>query len=513
VGERTPTVRLRLGSAARVAALVASAAVAFVLLDASAAAAHTASGPRPTNYRSEIESVDPSIPGVTVRVVDLGNKLELTNHTNHDVVVFGYLAEPYLRVGPDGAYENLRSPATYLNRTRFGTTPVPAIARGTSASTTPRWHRLSGAHTVRWHDHRIHWMGTSPPAAVRAAPGSFHTIEPAWTVVLHYDGRDVAVRGRLDWVPGPSGLPWTPFVAGLFLIGLVVARSRSRGAVIVALVTLVGVDIAHTVGAEAARAGGTVAKTLQFFGDNFVSVIVWLLAAGTIWAVARRRPEAGYGVVLVGVMVALVSGLTDLSYLWKSQLPAVGPDGLARAEVAVALGLGLGLATGALTRLVQSARDTAPAGGDPHWIERLVAGLDDDAVATESARLDAAEVVPRAVGEVAVRLAPVASQLGSESLVFVVVAQDEVGSHVWSIVAAPMGSDGARVRRGRPAPARAELRVTFPAFLQLLAGTLTIEHAVAAGRVVVDGDVAFIASIEPYLSSAPGRPLAVGHPH
>jgi hypothetical protein len=238
-------------------------------------------------------------------------------------------------------------------------------------------------------------------------------------------------------------------------------------------------------------------------------VIVWVVAGATIWAIRRRRPEALYGVLLVGAMVALVSGLTDLSYLWKSQLLSVGPANGARAAVAIALGLGLGLAVGALARLLRSSRDHAPEPArDPQWLERLVEGLDDDAVARESVRLDAGEVVPMALTDLALRLAPVADELGSEALIFVVLAQDEVGSHVWSVVAAPLGADGVRVQRGRPAPARTELRMTFPAFLRLLGGTVTIDQAAAAGRLVVDGDAPFVATVEPFLHAAPGRPLA-----
>jgi hypothetical protein len=538
VDPRTTNVRARVGTAARIAALVASSAVAIVCFDASAAAAHTASGPRPTNYRTTLESVTPEIPGVTVRIVDLGNKVELTNSTATDVTVLGYYHEPYLRVGPRGVYENLRSPATYLNRTRSGQTPIPAIARGTGASTPPRWHRISGSQTVRWHDHRVHYMGTSPPAAVRADPGAFHTINPQWTVVLRYGPRDVEVQGRLDWVPGPSGWPWVPFAAGLFVLGLVVARGKSRGALIAAIVVLVGVDSAHAIGAEVARAGGLVGKTLQFFGDDWVSLIVWLLAGFTIWAVWRPpaaatldpptpgqrrtahrvsgsapgwRPEAAFGVLLVGAMVALVSGITDLSYLWKSQVLSVGPAVLARAEVAAALGLGLGLTAGSLVRIVGSGPQTsARAARDTDWLERLVSGLDDDAIALESTRLDAAEVVPLALADLATRLAPFTVDLGPEAVVFVVLAEDEVGSHVWSVVAPPVGGDGLRVRRGRPAPTRAELRLTFPAFLGLFGGVLAVDAAVAAGRLVVDGDVAFVTAIEPYLS-ATGRPLPAGH--
>jgi hypothetical protein len=52
--------------------------------------------------------------------------------------------------------------------------------------------------------------------------------------------------------------------------------------------------------------------------------------------------------------------------------------------------------------------------------------------------------------------------------------------------------------------------VTFPAFLQLLGGTLTFEQLVAAGRLVVGGDASFVTAVEPLLAAAPGRPLAAG---
>ena len=299
----------------------------------------------------------------------------------------------------------------------------------------------------------------------------------------------MAVNGRLDWVPGPSGWPWAPFVIVLFVAGVVVMR-RSRGALaIAALVLLVGADAAHSLTAEAARAGTQLTKSIQFLGDNFVSVLVWIAAAVAIVGLRRRRVEALYGVLLVGAMVGFVSGVTDLSYLWKSQLPTIGPDVVARSEVAAALGLGFGLAVGAFWALRRSTPRAAkrPA-RDPRWLELLVAGLDDDQVAVECARLDAGEVIPLALADLAERLAPVAADLAAEAIVFVVLAQDEIGSHVWSITAAGVGSSGLRVQRGRPAPARVELRTTFPTFVCLLAGTVGVERAVASGRLDIDGD-------------------------
>jgi hypothetical protein len=502
VDERTAVGRARGGTVRRVPVLFALIA-GVVALAAAPASAHTASGPRPTNYLSRVGSVTPRIPGVTVRVVELGNKLELTNRTRVDVVVLGYNGEPYLRVGPRGLYENLRSPATYLNRTRAGTTTVPAIAKRTVATTPPSWHRVSGAHTAAWHDHRIHWMGPKQPPVVQQDPGAFHTINPQWTVAFQYATRTVAVNGRLDWVPGPSGWPWAPVVIVLFVAGVVVMR-RSRGALaIAALVLLVGADAAHSLTAEAARAGTQLTKSIQFLGDNFVSVLVWIAAAVAIVGLRRRRVEALYGVLLVGAMVGFVSGVTDLSYLWKSQLPTIGSDALARSEVAAALGLGFGLAVGAFWALRRSTPRAArrPA-RDPRWLELLVAGLDDEQVAVECARLDAGEVIPLALADLAERLAPVAADLDAEAIVFVVFAQDEIGSHVWSLTAAGVGSSGLRVQRGRPAPARVELRTTFPTFVCLLAGTVDVARAVASGRLDIDGDKSFVEAVEPQLAAS-----------
>jgi hypothetical protein len=486
-------------------ALLAALALTMVVLVAAPASAHTASGPRPTNYLTSIGSISPRIPGVTVRVVELGNKLQLTNRSPADVVVLGYDGEPYLRVGPRGLYENLRSQAVYLNRTRAGSGALPAIAEHSVPSMPPLWHRVSGSHTAIWHDHRIHWMGAAPPPVVQRAPGERHTVDPRWTVEFRAGAQTVVVRGRLDWVPGPSWLPWLPIVGGLFALGFVLARRRGPAA-IVAVVALVGVDLAHTISAEAARAGAQTSKTLQFFGDNFVSVIVWIAAGTTIWSVARRRVDASYGVLFVGVMIALVSGVTDASYLWKSQLPTVGPDVGSRAEVAIALGLGLGLAAGALLVLRRSAPSLRTREvRDPRWLERLVAGLDHDAIAVECSRMDAGEVIPLALTEVARRLAPVAAELGPDALVFVVLAEDEIGTHVWSVTAGALGSSGLRVQRGRPAPARAELRFTFPAFAGVLGGAIAVGDAVTAGRLDVDGDPAFVAAVEPLLDGREGR--------
>jgi hypothetical protein len=164
------------------------------------AAAHNIGELAPTNYETRITAVTPVVPGLSVRVLDKGDQLELTNATARQVVVLGYAGEPYLRIGPSGVDENRRSPATYLNRTRFGSDPVPPEANPKAA---PVWRRVSIGQTAAWHEHRAQWMELDDPPAIRAAPWRLHVIRPKWTVQVRDGVRRITITGDLRWVPTP----------------------------------------------------------------------------------------------------------------------------------------------------------------------------------------------------------------------------------------------------------------------------------------------------------------------
>ena len=51
------------------------------------------------------------------------------------MVVLGYDDEPYLRVGPRGVFENVKSPATYLNRSLTVTAAPPTMPRRSNTAT------------------------------------------------------------------------------------------------------------------------------------------------------------------------------------------------------------------------------------------------------------------------------------------------------------------------------------------------------------------------------------------
>jgi hypothetical protein len=320
-------------------------ALAAVVVSAQPAAAHTVPGVQPSNYRTTVDGTTPSVRGLTVRSVDLGNELELRNDTGTDVLVLGYQGEPYLRVGPRGVFRNARSPATYLNQTRNGKTPVPSRA---DPAAMPEWHQVGSGTTVRWHDHRAHWMGTDDPPAVARNPDQRHVIDH-WELQLRRGSQDITVSGDLLWVPGPK--PWGWLLGALAAALVVVALSRTRvwrGALAGAVGVVVVSETAHVVATWSA----TTASFATKIGASVYSVGgIALALVALVWILVRPPYNAIPAVLFAGLIVAAAGGLADLTTLTRSQLPTDVPAVLARLEVALALGLGAGLAISAALRL------------------------------------------------------------------------------------------------------------------------------------------------------------------
>jgi hypothetical protein len=310
---------------------------ATLLATAAPAEAHTVSGTRPTDYNSQILSVLPTVGGLSLRLLDLGNKVQLTNTGADDVTVAGYDGEPYLRVGPKGAFENRRSPAVYLNQTPAPAT-LPAIA---DSKAPPDWHKTSSVHTVRWRDRRTRWEGVDPPA-VRAAPGGRHVVAQ-WSIPLRAGETPVVAAGSITWVPGPSAVPWLLLALGLFALTVFSAWLRRWGPdLAAALAVLIAVDAVHSFASAAAAGNSVLATIVRVVGLGFLSTLAWV---GGAWAIGRlqRKNELG---LLVGALAGFVIGLYslgDTTILGRSQVAYVFPAVAARAAVALSLGLGFGL--------------------------------------------------------------------------------------------------------------------------------------------------------------------------
>jgi hypothetical protein len=151
------------------------------------------------NYSSKLTSVAPKVKGLTVRVVDGDDAIELRNATGLNVVVPGYENEPYLRFLVNGRVEvNVNSPAKYLNEERYGGVTVPKTA---NAKATPRWELIAQGGSYTWHEHRVHWMSTNRPPKVEASDGSKLEKVFDWVVPMSVGGKRVKASGTLWWVP------------------------------------------------------------------------------------------------------------------------------------------------------------------------------------------------------------------------------------------------------------------------------------------------------------------------
>jgi hypothetical protein len=334
-------------------------AAALLVAAAGPAEAHTVGGAAASNYQTNLTSVSPEIDGITVTVVERGNRLELRNETDEDVIVLGYQNEPYLRVGPDGVFENLRSPATYLNRDRQATTVAPPDA---DAEAEPDWHQISDGQVARWHDHRIHFMGNQDPVQVREAPGERHVVNPEWIVPLRHGDTEIEVTGNLEWVPGPAPWPWWIVAAAALGITVVLGRQVKRvyPFLAVGLALLVLIDIVHVIGIALATAGDTGSRLGQVVTSGWSSIASWVIGGVGVWLLARNRSSGLYFAFTAAALIAAIGGIGDLAVLSRSQVVFAWTPGLARALVALSLGIGIGLAIVAGVETTRIPRKPAP---------------------------------------------------------------------------------------------------------------------------------------------------------
>jgi hypothetical protein len=161
------------------------------------------------NFRSEVTSVEPQVPGLEVEVINFDDSLLLRNETGETVVVEGYEGEPYVRIEPDGTVEiNQDSPTFYLNQDRFAEAPVPESADATAP---PDWRVANESGQYSWHDHRIHYMSQGTPAQVEDEGQRTKIFD--YDVPLEVGSQRVEVLGTLFWVGQEEGFSAAPFIA------------------------------------------------------------------------------------------------------------------------------------------------------------------------------------------------------------------------------------------------------------------------------------------------------------
>jgi hypothetical protein len=327
-----------------------------VMMPAQPVLAH-GGGDATSNYRTRITSVQPAQPDLDVRLFDVAGTIELTYTGPGTLVVIGYESEPYLRIGPNGVERNLHSPATYLNQDRYARVEPPTIA---DADAVPEWERVSGGHTVEFHDHRTHWMDTVPPAAVRDDPDRETVIYDHWQIPLTIDGRALTISGDLVWVPPPSRLPWVVFGVALVAVAAI-GLTRSAWQPVALGIAAIGTAVfsIDTIGYWRASTA-TVAQRAWLIG--------WpLLAIGSTIAMAivlrRRSATPSAFTALAALILVAIGGWDRIDVVTHSQIQSAHADLATRAAATACLTLGGALLARYLFDLVPRALGTGMAAG------------------------------------------------------------------------------------------------------------------------------------------------------
>jgi hypothetical protein len=161
--------------------------------------------------------------------------LFLRNDGPSPVLVRGADGEPFLRIGPDGAEANVRSPSWAASVQAEGQQPSVADARAE-----PEWQLVSEQPALAWLERRGLYPEPDPPPAVVAAGTPAVLLE--WSVPIERDGQLASIDGQTVWhpvaaVPGTdedhddgSPLGWRLALAGVAAgaAGWVVGTARGR---------------------------------------------------------------------------------------------------------------------------------------------------------------------------------------------------------------------------------------------------------------------------------------------
>ena len=145
------------------------------------------------HFTSEIDL--PSIDGLDLRLAQGPVPvLYARNDTNETLEVYGTDGEPFLQLGPRGAFANVMSPTYYS----AGALTIKRVPRWADATAPPRWKRLSSQPVWAWLEYRA---AVSSELQARDRLGSRRAVVHTWTSPMTVGGRELDVQGRVEWVP------------------------------------------------------------------------------------------------------------------------------------------------------------------------------------------------------------------------------------------------------------------------------------------------------------------------
>lgn len=318
---------------------------------AAPAAAHgpTAAGNLSSNYRVSLTAA-PNVGGLSIDLADGGTEVVLANRSQAEVTVLDYDGDPYLRIGPDGVWENSNSPAVELNSAM---TP-PQSASSAASSGEPRWHRLSAGHVAKWHDHRAHWMAADPsgPIADRV-----HVVQ-TWTIPMLIDGEPAAIAGIIEWVPPPAFWPWLLVIVVVTAAVFALVQRRPRRGLVIVTAIVAALALVGTAGMWLESSGSVTDR----IGSLTLPGLTIALFAGAALTWQNERSDALWLALAASLTVLATAMLGTGRWLTRSQLPTTLSPDLARAVVATSISVGLAVSLWSAWQLWSSRRAAAFAG-------------------------------------------------------------------------------------------------------------------------------------------------------
>lgn len=292
----------------------------------------------PTDYLSEVVSVEPPTASIEVTVLGGDSFVQLIVAEGTEVIVIGYRGEDYLRFSPDGTVsENQNSPSKYTNDDRYGGGEIPPSA---TPEAEPEWKQIASNGRWSWHDHRAHWMQQTRPFGQSAGDQILEAVVP-----LVVDGAEVDVTVISTWQPEPSTIPmWLGVLLGILLsVGALIARARLLPAAAFAI---------------PASAFALLVGVWQYFSlpsETGPRPLWWVLPAiamacamvGVVAGMRRRWFIADAALLAVGVE-HLMWGLFKRSGLNAAIIPTNAPQWFDRFATALSLVTGVGFIAVAL---------------------------------------------------------------------------------------------------------------------------------------------------------------------
>ncbi|MDA2945247.1 MAG: hypothetical protein O2925_02890 [Actinomycetota bacterium] len=320
-------------------------ACAFVIIPARVV---SADAPGPTDFESVVVDVTADgadgVPDTfSIKVEGVDSFLWLNVDPGSTATIPGYDAEPYLRIDADcSVWQNRLSWSAWYNEDRYGDVVRPDFV---DPDATPEWEQIDDDCSVAWHDHRIHWMESSPP--IGAEPGD---VVISSLVPFTVDDVDVAVRVESTLLPAPSA---RPSIAGLILGMAAVAavlvfggRRLAAASMWLGAVSLVALIVGVV----------TYATTPADTGPN---PRWWVLPLGALIGgaagVAFERSGRWFwanGALLVSGVVLSVWVWDRRTGLWRALIPSPWPGAVDRVVTAGAAVVAVAAIAGALAVLI-----------------------------------------------------------------------------------------------------------------------------------------------------------------